>query len=191
MSTILYRASTQQTNLASALMAFLSFAGAQGPKNGDTTAVAMVSSEARFSVGAVAKLDPSVVADAFEAECFSTSVSLRWVATSESKPFTGIATLLSESPAGFPEAWRVENVTCTSYPCTYACWGDVLEVTAEGPLVGDDARQFQIFDSSFRPRPGDRLSLHAVEYSRADDWGNHSVFEERLVQFHNDGGTRS
>jgi hypothetical protein len=191
MNTVLHRASTQQTDLASALMAFLSFVGAQEDSGPTETAIAMISCEAQFSVGAVAKLDPAVVADAFEAECFSSVVSLRWVATSESKPFTGIATLVSESATGLPTEWEHQMVQCESQPCTYPCWGDVLEVDADGPLVGDDARQFKILDASIRPRPSDRLSLHAVEYSRADDWGNHSVFEERLVRFHNDGGTNS
>ena len=69
--------------------------------------------------------------------------------------------------------------------------GDVLQVDAEGPLVGDDARQFKIFHAGLRAQTFDRLSLAAVEYSRVDEWGNHSVFEERLVQFRNDGGTPS
>ena len=191
MNTILHRASTQQTDLASALMAFLSFVGSQDHSAGSESAIAMVSSEAQFLVGSVAKLDPSVVADAFEAECFTSVLSLRWIATSGSKPFTGIATLISESASGFPLEWTAEAVPCFATSSTYPCWGDVLEVDAEGPLVGDDARQFKILDAGMRPRAGDRLSLHAVEYSRADEWGNHCVFEERLVKFHNDGGTQS
>ena len=123
MNTTLHRASTPNTDLESALTVFLTFIGAQDSQHSVDNPIAFVSSEVKFSVGAIAKLDPQSIADAFEAECFSPSVGLRWVATSESKPFTGTATLISESGVGFPASWQFESVPCTSHECAYACWG--------------------------------------------------------------------
>lgn len=140
--------------------------------------LAMLSSERKLELVGLDQLNATGTQDVFKAECWTPTVSLRWAATSTTRPFTGLATLLAESTLA-PNGWTLTSLACVARTTRYACWGDVSAIAPAIIDVGDDARHFTITGSTLTPRAGDRLSLVAVEYITSDTWGNHAVFDER------------
>ncbi len=182
-ATTLFRASRAGISFADAAPLF----SALTAHDTDSDVLALVCSERSVDLVSLPALSTTLTRDAYEAECWSPSLSLRWVATSETRPFVGQVTLLSETPLA-QDGWAVEEIECSARPTRYACWGDVAEVRADRLEVGDDARRFQLVGSKLAARSGDRLSIEAIEYVRGDAWGNQAVFDERLVGLVIDGG---
>lgn len=175
-TTQLLTACHEEITLGDAIQAFV-VANAASP------AVAFLTTEREYRVCDSADVSFADLAEAFEAECFTTTAVLRWVATGTSRPFTGTATVITENRGALPQGWVATNIDCEAAEACYALWGDVFEVGRDVVQVGDDARQFAIATAICPPTTsGDRLSLDVVEYAVADRWGNCAVIDERPVR---------
>ena len=118
--------------------------------------------------------------DVFEARAFSTRAELRWLHEAGGK---GRAVLLAEKTPVSP-TWNVAGEPLRAYGTidqTYLLWGE-----ARGDAPAEDwsrlvEARIGAIEVPVAVDKGQRVELWAREYLTADDQGNVSVVEERLL----------